>query len=163
MITPSNKSTRIVLISGDCQIGAETFLGLLKINHRRPSRFPLILKGSDPPIVLTVMLMFVNVNLHFFIGVLYPFHKSPHCRIPYIILLFMKDQYRYNAWCNFWKVRHLKRLSDWSRRRFNERVFTCYKRIFDSSYKRWSDDFTSPTGNNKTGIVSPMVSLLATD
>ena len=65
--------------------------------------------------------------------------------------------------CNLWKVRDLKRLSDWSRRRFNERVFTCYKHIFDSSYKRWSDDFTSPTGNNKTGIVSPMVSLLATD
>jgi hypothetical protein len=37
-------------------------------------------KGSDPPpIVITVMLMFVNVNLHFFIGVLNPFHKSPHC------------------------------------------------------------------------------------
>ena len=117
-----------------------------------------------PPIVLTVTLMFVNVNLHFFIGVLNPFHKSPHCGIPYIILLFMKHHYRYNVWRNLWKVRDLKRLSDWSGRRFNEQVFTCYfKHIFDSSYKRWSDDFTSPTGNNKTGIVSPTVSLLATD
>jgi hypothetical protein len=100
----------------------------------------------------------------FFIEVLNSFHKSPHCRIPYIILLFMKHHYRYNVWCNLWKVRDLKRLSDWSRRRFNERVFTCYfKRIFDSSYKRWSDDFTSPTGNNKRGIVSGAVSLLAAD
>jgi hypothetical protein len=50
-----------------------------------------------PPIILTVTLMFVNGNLHFFIGVLNPFHKSPHYQIPYIILLFMKHHYRDNV------------------------------------------------------------------
>ena len=167
IITPSNKSTRIVLISGGCQTGEETacrnFLGFVE-NQTRSSLFPWILKGSDPPIVLTVTLMFVNVNLHFFIGVLNPFHKLPHYQIPYIILLFMKHQYRYNIWCYLWNVRDLKCLSGWSWRHFNERVFICYfKHIFDSSSKRWSDDFTSPSGNNKKGIVSPTVSLLATD
>jgi hypothetical protein len=64
-----------------------------------------------------------------FNGVLNPFHKSPYSQIPYIILLFIKHQYRYNLWCNLWKVRDLKRLSDWSRRSFNERVFTNVRAI----------------------------------